>query len=141
MEEADNSKQTYFPKSELREYEQYFFSENMLKQITDSLQYEDKILCLCTPAVADAFWRFHKKEVLCLDIDERFNYLPQFKKCDITKINELPLDKDYAPNVIIVDPPFFKMNLLIRSAPKTCIKITPKLGAYELFLIYLCCTK
>ena len=57
MEEADNSKQTYFPKSELREYEQYFFSENMLKQITDSLQYEDKILCLCTPAIADAFWR------------------------------------------------------------------------------------
>lgn len=112
MEGEDNLKENKFPKSELREYEQYFFSENMLKQITDSLQYEEKILCLCTPAVADAFWRLHQKEVLCLDIDERFSYLPQFKKCDITKINELPLDKDYVPNVIIVDPPFFKMNLL-----------------------------
>ena len=107
-----NSKSETFPKTELREYEQYFFSENLLKQITDSLQYEKNILCLCTPAVADAFWRLQKKEVLCLDIDERFNYLPQFKKCDITKLDELPIESDFTPDVIIVDPPFFKMKLL-----------------------------
>lgn len=106
------SKKNLFPETELREYEQYFFTENVLVQLTDSLQYERNILCLCTPAVADAFWRLKQKSVLCLDIDDRFNYLPNFKHCDITKINELPIEDDYVPDLIIVDPPFFKMKLV-----------------------------
>ena len=108
----ESTPETQFPQTELREYEQYFFTENVLKQLTDSLQYENNILCLCTPAVADAFWRLHQREVLCLDIDERFNYLPKFKQCDITDIDHLPLEENYVPDVIIVDPPFFKMKLL-----------------------------
>ncbi len=101
-----------FPKTELRELEQYFFSENVLQQLTNIFQYENNILCLCTPSVADAFYRLYKKEVLCLDIDDRFSYLPNFKKCDICNLNELPISNDYIPDLIIVDPPFFKMKIL-----------------------------
>ena len=101
-----------FPKKEIRELEQYFFSENVIQQLTSILQYENNILCLCTPSLADAFYKIYKKEVLCLDIDERFSYLPNFKKCDITNLNDLPISNDYFPDLIIVDPPFFKMKII-----------------------------
>ena len=105
-----------FPLTSLLEYEQYFFTENVLIQLTDIFQYEKKIICLCTPAVADAFYRLKNKEVLCLDIDNRFNYLPKFIYTDINdiinNINKFKIPNDYInPDLIIVDPPFFKMNL------------------------------
>ena len=96
---------------ENKELEQYFFTEKVLEQITSIFQYEENILCLCTPSVADAFWRLKQKEVLCVDIDNRFNYLPKFINCDITK-QELILPENFVPNIIIVDPPFFKMKLI-----------------------------
>ena len=97
--------------SENKDLEQYFFSENVLKQITNTFQYEDNILCLCTPSVSDAFLRLQNKEVLCVDIDNRFSYLPKFINCDITK-DEIKLPENFIPNIIIVDPPFFKMRLI-----------------------------
>ena len=96
---------------ENKELEQYFFTEKVLEQITSIFQYEENILCLCTPAVADAFWKLKQKEVLCVDIDNRFNYLPKFINCDITT-QELILPENFVPNIIIVDPPFFKMKLI-----------------------------
>ena len=96
--------------TENKELEQFFFTEKVLEQIVNSFEYEDNILCLCTPSVADAFWRLKNKEVLCIDIDNRFNYLPKFINCDITK-EEVKLPENFVPNLIIVDPPFFKMSL------------------------------
>ena len=97
--------------TENKDLEQFFFTEKVLEQITSQFQYEENILCLCTPAVADAFWKLKQKEVLCVDIDNRFNYLPKFISCDITK-QELILPDNFVPNIIIVDPPFFKMKLI-----------------------------
>ena len=96
---------------ENKDLEQFFFSEKVLEQMVNTFQYEENILCLCTPSVADAFLRLKNKEVLCIDIDNRFNYLPKFMHCDITK-EELKLPDGFVPNLIIVDPPFFKMKLI-----------------------------
>lgn len=93
---------------ENKELEQYFFSENVLKSLVDILEYEDNIVCLCTPAVADAFWRLKNKQVVCLEIDKRFSYLPGYKCYDVLNPEEI----DIVPNVIIIDPPFFKMRLV-----------------------------
>lgn len=97
-----------FPLPEKRHIEQYFFTENVLSNLVESLQYYENIVCLCTPAVADAFHRLLNKTVICLDIDERFNYLPGFIKYDIQKPEEIEIK----PDVIIFDPPFFQINLV-----------------------------
>ena len=94
-----------------KEQEQYFFTDKVLEQIITSFQYFENIVCICAPSVADAFWRLLKKEVYCIDIDDRFNYLPKFINCDITK-EEINLPENFVPNIIIVDPPFFKMRLI-----------------------------
>lgn len=96
--------------AELRELEQYFFSDSVLNTMIEAFQYENNILCLCTPSVADAFWHLKQREVLCLDLDDRFNYLPKYIKYDVS--NPKMLDDGFVPDLIIVDPPFFKMNLL-----------------------------
>ena len=96
-----------FPQTELREVEQYFFTENMIKILCDSLDFEEDIVCLGTPAVAHGFWKFKNKIVLCLDIDYRFNYLPGYKLFDIMN----PSNIEIKPKLLIIDPPFFKMNL------------------------------
>lgn len=103
-----NENQQDFPKIEIKEWEQYFFTEKVLVDIIDALEYEENILCLCTPAVADAFWRLKNKKIVCLDIDKRFEYLPGFVYYDILKPHKI----EFKPSVIIVDPPFFKINLL-----------------------------
>jgi hypothetical protein len=97
-----------FPETEIKDWEQYFFTENVLINFVESFVYENNIICLCTPAVADAFLKYKKKNVICLDIDERFSYLPGYLKYDITN----PVKIDVVPDMIIVDPPFFKMNLV-----------------------------
>jgi hypothetical protein len=93
---------------ENRQLEQYFFTENVLRNLVDTLEYEDDIFCLCTPALADAFYRLKERTVTCLDIDDRFSYLPGYVKYDV--LNPKPLD--IKPKVIIVDPPFFGINLI-----------------------------
>jgi hypothetical protein len=93
--------------SEKKEIEQYFFTENVLSNIVEALTYDEDILCLCTPTVADAFYRVKQRTVMCLDIDDRFNYLPGYIKFDILN----PKEVEFRPRVIIIDPPFFKINL------------------------------
>lgn len=97
-----------FPTQEIKEWEQYFFTEKVLIDIVEALEYEENILCLCTPAVADAFWRIKQKKIMCLDIDKRFEYLPGFVYFDLLKPHKI----NFKPDVIIIDPPFFKVNLL-----------------------------
>ena len=98
------------PKTELREIEQYFFTENVISNIVEALDYEDNIICLGTPAVANGFYQLKNKNVLCLDIDDRFSYLPGYRKFDILNPDVSLID--YPPNVLIIDPPFFKLNLV-----------------------------
>jgi hypothetical protein len=97
------------PSTELRQIEQYFFSENVIRNICDALEYEEKILCLGTPAVADGFYKIKNKSVLLLDIDNRFDYLPGYIYFDILKYQDIKIDK---PNILIIDPPFFKLSLV-----------------------------
>jgi hypothetical protein len=104
---VENGKEK-FPETEIKDWEQYFFTENVLAAIVDSLVYEENIVCLCTPAVADAFWRYKGKSVVCLDIDERFGYLPGFMKYDLLN----PVKIDIIPNILIIDPPFFQIKLV-----------------------------
>lgn len=96
-----------FPKTELREVEQYFFSEDVVRNLVDALEFEKNLVCLGTPAVAHGFWQYKQRNVLLLDIDRRFDYLPGYKYFDILSPSEI----DIKPNIIIIDPPFFKMNL------------------------------
>jgi hypothetical protein len=93
--------------SEKKEIEQYFFTENVLSNLVEALTYEDDILCLCTPAVADAFHRLKERTVACLDIDDRFNYLPGYMSYDVLN----PVEIEFKPKVIIIDPPFFGIGL------------------------------
>lgn len=93
---------------ENKQMEQYFFTENVLRNLVDALEFEDDILCLCTPAVADSFYKLKDRVITCLDIDDRFNYLPGYIKYDL--LNPKPID--FKPKVIIVDPPFFGINLV-----------------------------
>ena len=94
--------------TELRNIEQYFFSDNVLKLLVDIFNYENNIVCLCTPAVAEAFYRLNSKIVKCLDIDSRFDYLPGYLYYDVLK----PTKIDFDINILIVDPPFFMINLI-----------------------------
>jgi hypothetical protein len=91
--------------AELREYDQYFFSQKVLDTLVSNLKYESNIVCLCTPALANAF-SIEGKETTCLDIDKRFDYLKGYKYFDILK----PECLDFKPDVIIFDPPFFNIN-------------------------------
>ena len=36
---------------ENKDLEQFFFSEKVLEQMVNTFQYEENILCLCTPSV------------------------------------------------------------------------------------------
>ena len=94
-----------------KDFEQYFFTDKILEQITTTFRYINNIVCICAPSVADAFWRFQKKEVYCIDIDDRFNYLPKFIHCDITK-DEVKLPENFIPDLIIIDPPFFGLKMI-----------------------------
>ena len=93
--------------AEKREFDQYFFSEKVLNSLVNNLKYEDKILCLCTPALANAFSQ-SGKETLCLDIDKRFDYLKGFQYFNILQ----PESIDFTPDVIVFDPPFFNINMI-----------------------------
>lgn len=104
----ENSEKDNFPLTELREIEQYFFSDNVLSNLVSALEYESDIICLCTPALADAFWKQKERSVMLLDVDDRFQYLPGYQYFDITK----PSGVELVPQVIVVDPPFFKLNLV-----------------------------
>merc|ERR1712110_153532 len=75
--------------TERHDLEQYFWTENTVNKIRDSLKYIPECCCLTTPSLGHAFYLQNRHEVV-LDIDTRFNYLPRFRYFDILA----PIGKD-----------------------------------------------
>jgi hypothetical protein len=90
--------------SENHNYEQFFWTKNVVDKIINSInyQYTEKICCFTTPSIAHQMHENGRDEVL-LDIDKRFNYLPKFKYYDAYKPEKL--SEDF--RLLIIDPPFF----------------------------------
>lgn len=89
---------------EKTEYEQFFWSKNVVDSIIHSIgcEYTEKICCFTTPSVAHQMHMNGQDEVL-LDIDKRFEYLPKFKYYDA--YDPKNLKEDF--RLLIIDPPFF----------------------------------
>ncbi len=79
---------------------QYFFTEDCARDLVYKLNRFANPCCLCTPMIGK-IWQDMGRVVRILDIDERLNFLPGFKKFDITRPE--PLSEIF--DVIIVDPP------------------------------------
>jgi hypothetical protein len=86
--------------------EQYFWDPKTVQELTDFLEGFENPCCLCTPSVGEELHR-RGKDVTVLDVDERFAHLPQYQHWDLYRPTALNLDFD----VILVDPPFFKVSL------------------------------
>lgn len=82
---------------------QYFWSQRTVAGLQTALVYEADVCCLTTPSLAHAWYLEGRDEVL-LDIDERFEYLPRFRRFDIMDPQPDPCEKF---SIIVVDPPFF----------------------------------
>ena len=95
---------------ELHENEQYFFSEQTLKQFSDLLEPFAKPCILCAPTLAQALQRHvgSQRTIRALDIDTRFeNSLPGFRLWNLYKTTRI--DEQF--DVIFCDPPFFNCSL------------------------------
>lgn len=108
--------------------EQYFFTDNFIKTILNAFEYIDKsrILCLCTPSIANEYFEVVNNEELdedegkerkfpfLLDFDTRFSYLPNYfyynllEKEEVSnELKEILMKIEY----IIFDPPFFGIKM------------------------------
>lgn len=96
---ADGFKERY-------DLEQYFWSENTVKRLIESLEFTENCCCLTTPSLAHGFYQIGREEVV-LDIDTRFNYLPKFRYFDI----RFPVEQDEEFRIIVLDPPFFYLSM------------------------------
>lgn len=95
---------------ELHENEQYFFSEQTLKQFSDLLEPFQNPCILCAPTLAQALQSNagSNKNIRALDIDTRFEQsLPGFRLWNLYK----PTRIDEQFDVIFCDPPFFNCSL------------------------------
>jgi len=99
-----NDNRTMFPDGFKERYdlEQYFWTEETVQKLLQSLEFMDSCCCLTTPSLGEGFNRIGREEVV-LDIDTRFEYLPKFRYFDI----RLPKEQEEDFRVIILDPPFF----------------------------------
>ena len=116
---------------ENRLVEQYFFTDNFINNIITSFKFveKSKILCLCTPSIANGFYletlENNNNEdmidyignVICLDSDDRFSYLPKFKVFDLLNPSLILKDEETKYTLedieyILFDPPFFGIKLL-----------------------------
>lgn len=88
--------------SERTDLEQYFWTEDTVDRLVDSLQYMNDCCCLTTPSLGHGFYSKGREEVV-LDIDTRFDYLPKFRYFDILS----PEHHDEEFRIIVMDPPFF----------------------------------
>lgn|SRR3990167_461477 len=97
--------------TENHDYEQFFWTKNVVQKIIDSIgyQYKEEICCFTTPSIAHKMHENSQDEVL-LDIDTRFNYLPKFKYYDA--YNPRKNDTDFY-KLLIIDPPFFAIPIEI----------------------------
>ncbi len=91
---------------ERRENEQYFFTENSIRKISEFLTQWDSIACLCAPKIG-TFLSEQNIDVTILDIDRRFSDLRGFHYFDISS----PEWIDRRFDIIICDPPFFNVSL------------------------------
>jgi len=89
--------------AERHDLEQYFWTSKTVAGIQHALQYHDDIYCLTTPTLAHAYHVDENDQVL-LDKDERFRYLPRFRRFEMLDPQPDP-DEDFS--IIVVDPPFF----------------------------------
>lgn len=95
---------------ELHENEQYFFSDETLKQFSDLLEPFRNPCILCAPTLAETLQTDvgRRKNICALDIDERFEKsLPGFRLWNLYK----PTKIDEHFDVIFCDPPFFNCSL------------------------------
>jgi len=100
--------------NENHEYEQFFWTKNVVDNIIKSIgySYNEEICCFTTPSLAHQLHQNGQDEVL-LDIDKRFNYLPKFKYYDA--YDPKKLDENF--RLLIIDPPFFVIPIeIIRDA-------------------------
>ena len=82
--------------------EQYFWTEDTVNKLINSLEYTPDCCCLTTPSLGHGFNEIGRKE-LVLDIDTRFDYLPKFRYFDIL----YPVQLNENIHIIVMDPPFF----------------------------------
>jgi 16S rRNA G966 N2-methylase RsmD len=95
---------------ELHENEQYFFSDDTLKQFSDLLEPFSNPCILCAPALAQVLQNNagREKTICALDIDTRFEkLLPGFRLWNLYKPTRIEEKFD----VIFCDPPFFNCSL------------------------------
>jgi hypothetical protein len=100
--------------NENHEYEQFFWTKNVVDNIIKSIGYNyiEEICCFTTPSLAHQLHQNGQDEVL-LDIDKRFSYLPKFKYYDAYD----PKHLDEKFRLLIIDPPFFAIPIeIIRDA-------------------------
>lgn len=96
---ADGFKERY-------DLEQYFWTEDTVNRLLQSLEFIENCCCLTTPSLGEGFFRIGREEVV-LDIDTRFNYLPKFRYFDI----RTPEEQEEEFRIIILDPPFFYLSM------------------------------
>lgn len=95
---------------ELHENEQYFFSEQTLKQFSELLEPFLTPCILCAPTLAQSLQEYagSQKTICALDIDTRFEkLLPGFRLWNLYK----PTRIDERFDIIFCDPPFFNCSL------------------------------
>ena len=91
---------------EIHEREQYFFDQATLDHLSGFLCLFAKPCCLCAPLLGAEVEK-RGIEVAILDVDERFANLQGFVRFDLNRPTWLGTRFD----VILCDPPFFKVSL------------------------------
>ncbi len=86
--------------------EQYFFDKSTLSHLTTFLSQWDSPCCLCAPLLGQALTEAGQN-VAVLDIDERFESLPGYRRFDIARPEWL----GEAFDIIVCDPTFFNLSL------------------------------
>ena len=110
--------------------EQYFWTEDTVKRLIDSLRFTHDCCCLTTPSLGHGFYQIGRQE-LVLDIDTRFDYLPRFKYFDIL----YPIEIDDNIHIIVMDPPFFYIPM--EKMYEAVMKITNGNTNYKLMIGFL----
>ncbi|MEM6782420.1 MAG: RNA 2'-phosphotransferase [Bacteroidota bacterium] len=91
---------------ERHDREQYFFDAATREALADALGRYEHVCCLCAPTLAETLVK-RGYQVTLLDLDERFDYVPGFRRYDLTRPDWLEAEFD----VIVCDPPFFTVSL------------------------------